>query len=387
MAQVSMNVARTAQRNPAEAAAHLLSQLHGPQPKLAVLFASRDRDQRELNRQIREKLPANTRLVGATTGGEIDNAGIHQGHALLAALSGDFEVGIGLGRGLSTDAMNAGSTAMENACRELDVNIANIDVKSHVGLVIDDGYRYKKEELLLGALYKNQGLTLVGGGAADTERDPEKQSAEVHVDGEVATDAVMIALFRTNAPWAALRDHAYEPTGRRITITKVDPSGKRALEIDGKLAALRYSELAGVPPEELEFGTPNGFAKLCLALRVGREYFMRAPWKPLPDHSILFANLLEEGTELELMTLGDMPATTRRFFEETVPRRVKNPKAALLFNCGGRMWLAESRGLVKELGDSFGAAPTCAGMNCHFELYCGFHINTTLTSLVFGADA
>jgi hypothetical protein len=150
MAQVSMNVARTAQRNPAEAAAHLLSQLHGPQPKLAVLFASRDRDQRELNKQIRDKLPSNTRLIGATTGGEIDNAGIHQGQAVLAALSGDFEVGIGLGRGLSTDAMNAGSTAMESACRELDVNVANVDVKSHVGLVIDDGYRYKKEELLLG---------------------------------------------------------------------------------------------------------------------------------------------------------------------------------------------------------------------------------------------
>jgi len=386
MAKIEVRSARTTLRHPGEAADQLLSGLGADKPRLAVVFASRDRDQRGLNRALRERLPRETRLVGATTGGEIDNAGIHQGSVVLGTIHGDVEVGVGLGKNLSEDAVSAGSEAIRRAAAELGTDPANLDTRRHVGLVIDDGFRYKKEACLLGVLERNQGLVIVGGGAADVERDPSKQSAELHVDGDVATDAMFVVLFRTQAPWAALREHPYEPLGESIVITRVDETGNRALEIDGKPAAERYSEICGVPPEELEFGTPNGFAKTSLALKVGREYFMRSPWKPLPDGSILFANLLEEYTQLELMRLGDMPSMTKRFFQEELPRRVKNPKGVLAFHCQGRYWLAQSRGVVDDLGRAFAAAPPCAGMNCHFETYCGFHINTTLTTLAFGSD-
>ncbi len=123
---------------------------------------------------------------------------------------------------------------------------------------------------------------------------------------------MLVALFRTNAPLAALRSHWYIPTGERMTITKVDETHTRALEIDGKPAAVRYADMLGCEPAELEFGTPKGFAVRPTALRVGREYFIRAPWKPiLEDNSILFANLLEEGSELELMKIGDMVGMTQ----------------------------------------------------------------------------
>ena len=35
---------------------------------------------------------------------------------------------------------------------------------------------------------------------------------------------------------------------------------------------------------------------------------------------------------------------------------------------------------------AFSAAPPCAGMHVLFEIYCGFTINTTLTTLAFGAS-
>jgi hypothetical protein len=285
------------------------------------------------------------------------------------------------------DAIGAGAAAIKRACEDLGVRQQDLDPRRYVGLVIDDGFRYKKEELLLGILEKSQTLVLVGGGASDDNRDPAKQSALVHVDGEVAGDAVLVALFKTNAPWAALRSHWYVPTGERLTITKVDESHTRALEIDGQPAAKRYAEILGVEDvNQLEFGTPHGFAVRPTALRVGREYFIRAAWKPQEDGSILFANLLEEGTELELMKMGDMAGMTRTFFTEELPRRVKNPQAALLFHCGGRMWYASATNTVSQLAETLKAAPTAAGMNVHFEIYSGFHINTTLTTLVFGAN-
>jgi len=382
-----MQTARTTQLDPIAAAEDLVRQLQGgATPKLITLFASRDRDQLALNRALRERLPPGTRLVGATTGGELDNQGIYQGSVVLGALSGDFEVGLGLGTGLSVDAVGAGGAAIKRAAQELGVRQQDIDARKYVGLVIDDGFRNKKEELLLGILEKNPTLILVGGGASDHEYDPAKASALLHVDGEVATDCVLVALFKTNAPWAALRSHWYVPTGERVVITKVDESAQRALEIDGKPAALRYSELLGVPVDELEYPKPRGFAAHPTALKVGREYFIRSPWKPLPDNSILFANLLEEGTELELMKVGDMAGATRSFFQEELPRRVQNPQAALLFHCGGRMYYSHVTGTASQLADTLRHAPSAAGMNVHFEIYSGFHINTTLTVLAFGGN-
>lgn len=386
MAQVKMESARTSKAEPIEAAEDLIGQLKGATPKLVLLFASRERDQHALNRAVRERLPQGTRLVGATTAGELDNNGIYQGTVMMAALSGDFEVGLGLGTGLSVDAVGAGSAAIKRACEELGVRQQDLDSRRYVGLVIDDAFRYKKEELLLGILEKSPMLMLVGGGANDSNFDPAKQSALLHVDGEVCGDGVLVALFKTNAPWAALRSHWYQPTGERLVITKVDETHTRALEIDGQPAAKRYADILGVGVDELEFGKPKGFALRPTALRVGREYFIRTAWKPLEDNSILFANLLEEGTELELMKLGDMAGITREFLQEEIPRRVQNPQAAILFHCGGRMYYSMVTGQAQALAETLKYGPPSAGFNVHFEIYSGFHINTTLTVLAFGAN-
>jgi hypothetical protein len=385
MARVGLHTARTTNMDPASAAEALCNGLGARAPKLVTLFHSSEMDGSGLNRAMRERLPKGTRLLGATTGGEIDNTGMHRGSAVAAAFDGDFEVGIGLGKGLTDDAIAAGARAIARASEELGVRQQDLDPRKHVACVIDDGFRYKKEELLLGVLDKSPGLTLVGGGAGHTRLDLPDSIGHVHVDGEYATDAVAVALFKTDAPFAALRHHWYEPTGQMIRITKVDETAQRALEIDGKPAADRYAELLGVGIDDLEFGKPRGFIQRPPAMKVGREYFIRAPWKPLPDKSILFTNLVEEGMELELMKLGDPAGAMRRFFTEELPRRVENPSANILFHCGGRAFGAMGLGCAQELSDGFKLAPPSVGFNVHFEMYSGFQINTTLTVLAFGS--
>jgi hypothetical protein len=378
--------ARTMARSPALAADELCARLGTTAPKLVVMFASRDRDHVALNRALRDRLPKGTRLIGATTGGEIDRDGMHFGSIVIAALFGDLEVGIGLGRDLTRNAPAAGETAIREAARQLGARPADLSSKKYIAMVIDDGFRFRKEELLLGTMAMNQALVAVGGGAYDITNDATKGSAILHVDGEVATDAVAVALFKTDAPWAALRSHWYVPTGQTLRITKIDESARRALEIDGQPAARRYADLLGVGIDDLEFGKPRGFAVRPTALRVGREYFIRAPWKPLDDGSILFANMLEEGSELEIVKIADIVESTRRFFESELPARVQSPTAALLFHCGGRKVYAESVGRLQELASTFSAAPPCIGLHVLFEIYCGFTINTTLTTLAFGAS-
>jgi hypothetical protein len=384
MGRVDLVNARTTARDPGVAADELIAKLGGVTPKLLMVYASSDRDQQALNTALRERLPSTTRILGATTGGEIDREGMHQGSVVVAALTGDFDVGFGLGRGLSKDAALAGETAIQSAAQQIGARADELGSKKYVAIVIDDAFRYKKEELLLGVMSMNQALVAVGGGAASSEVVEGGGTAYVHVDGEVATDAVAVALFRTDAPWAALRSHWYIPTGQTVRITKIDETAKRAIEIDGQPAAQRYAELLGVSVDDLEFGKPNGFAARPTALRVGREYFIRAPWKPLPDGSILFANMLEQGVELEIVKRTDAAESMRRFLEVEVPARVPSPRAMLLFHCSGRAYYAATTGQLPALSETFRSAPPCAGMNVQFEIYCGFHINTTLTSLVFG---
>lgn len=383
MAAIHMTTARTRVADPEEAAEALVGGLAAG-PRLVALFASSERDAAALNRAVRARLPAGTRLIGATTDGEIDGEGLHSGSVVLSGLYGDFEVGLGLGRDLSIDAIEAGAAAVEQASAALGSKPAELDTRRCVGLVIDDGFRFKKEELLIGMLRDNPGLVLVGGGAGSSERDPAKQRAYVHVDGEVVTDAVLVAVFRTDAPWAALRSHWYEPTGRMVRVTKVDDTCTRALEIDGQPAAARYAELLGVTVDDLEFGRPGGFSDMPTGLRVGSELVLRSPWKPLPDGSILFANMLTEGAEFELMRRTDMGGSIRSFFTEELPRQVRSPTCALLFHCGGRMWAATALGALEEVSQAFRTGPPSAGMNVHFEIYRGLAINTTLTVLAFG---
>lgn len=386
MAKVQMQSACSSLRDPKGAAEDIVRQLSGDNPKLVTLFASRSMDHGALNAALRERLPASTRLVGASTGGEIDRSGLHSGTVVVGALSGDFDVGLGLGRHLSADALSAGASATARAREELGVRATDIDPRRHVGLVIDDGFRNKKEELLLGILERNPALVLVGGGASDEETDPGKRSALIHVDGEVVDDAALVALFRVDAPFAALRSHSFLPTGKTLTITKLDDDCRRVIELDGQPATERYAEAIGVPVSDLDYPNMKGLMGHPLALHVGREYFLRAAWFPQADGSIVFGNLLEEGAELDLMRSVDLAESTRRFFEEEVPRRVRSPQAALLFNCGARHWTAASTGRIQELSNAFTAGPPSAGMNAWFEIYCGFNISFTLTALVFGAS-
>jgi hypothetical protein len=311
---------------------------------------------------------------------------MHTGSVVAAAMWGDFDVGIGLGKGLSRDATTAGEVAVQSAAQQLGARAEDLGTRKYVACVIDDGFRNCKDELLVGVTSPNQMLMAIGGGAGDTELDPAKQSALIHVDGEVVTDAAAVALFRTDAPWAALRSHWYAPTGQTIRVTKVDGTSKRALEIDGRPAAKRYAEVLGVGVDDLDFGKPNGFAARPTALRVGREYFIRAPLKVLPDGSIQFVNVLEQDSELELVKVTDPAESTRRFFEVDVPARLQSPRAMLLFHCSGRAYYAAMTGQTERLSNAFRSAPMCAGMNVNFEIYCAFQLNTTLTALAFGAS-
>lgn len=384
MAKIDLASSRTHATDPVRAAEELLKEVGGKSPKLAVLFSQSTIDQRALNAALRERLPKGTRLLGATTFSPLDNTGYQPMGATLAMLSGDFEVALGVGRPLTGDAASAGAKALGDAAQQLGVRPADLDARRHVGLVIDDGYKGKKEEFLVGMLDVNPSITLVGGGAShNTPPGPGIDvSPELHVDGEVMTDAVTVALFRMDAPWATIRHHAYTPTNERVVITKVDATSKCAVELDGMPAAKRWSELCAVPVEQLE--ASGALITTSTAMKVGREYFMRSPWKPLPDGSILFGSMLTENTELHVMKLGDMPAMLTSFLTEELPTKLQGLSGILACECGMRALTSQMMGLSDRMAAALSKGPAMAGMAAAFELCNGFQLTSTMTGLAFG---
>ncbi|HJL15383.1 MAG TPA: FIST N-terminal domain-containing protein [Sandaracinaceae bacterium LLY-WYZ-13_1] len=365
-------------------ATDLVEGLSGAEPKLALAIVPAERDQPAIAKALRDKLPKDTRLAYTTSGAPIGPRGVQPNTAVLASLGGDLEVGLGFVEELTDDAVSAGISVMKMASEDLGVRPGDLDETTTLGIVVDDGMRFKKEELLLGLLDANAGLSLVGGGASDGRMPGEDPIATLGIDGKLANDSAMVILLRTDAKWWTFRHHAYEPTGETLTITKVDDTSLRALEIDGQPAVQRYAELLGVGPDELEFGKPKGFTDKPTAMRVGREYFMRAPWQPMDDGSILYSNLILDDTELELMKLVPLADSLSKFVTEEIPQRVGEPAGALYFNCYGRFMLEQATGIREAVDAAYRSGPPAAGLNAVFELYNGFQINSSLTGVAFG---
>lgn len=383
MASVQLSTSRSASDDPGKAAEEALASLSGT-PKVVFGFVAGPFDHAAYHSALHARMPKGTRLITSSTGGEITNEGYFQNSLVVTALSGDLNVGIGKATGLTKDAPKVGSVAIEGAARELGIRIADLD-RRHGAIVIDDGFKMKKEEMLLGVLEKNQGLMLVGGGAGGYEF--MQGTGWMGVDGEVFSDGALVMLFETTAPWGALRSHWYEPTGQRVRVTKVDLATRRIVELDGKSAGARWAELLDMPPDQLTLAHPQNVLRWMLATKVGREYFLRSVGKSFDADTLESMNMIQEDQEFEVMKAGDVVGATKRFFEEELPRRVPNPTAAILFDCGARKFYSMLTGKTEELGSTFKGAPPSGGFTVQFETYCGFMVSSTLTSLVFGSSA
>lgn len=383
MGSVHIKTACSSSREVAVAVGEILASISGVDARVVFAFVPATGEMfASYHRTLRAGLAPTTRLVSVSTSDGITNAGYHLKRLVVGALHGDIDVGIGFGTNLEKDAPSLGSDLVEQAAEELGVSVPGLGRK-HGMVLFDDGSKMKKEELLLGVLERNQGLVVVGGGAAAEEFGA---AGWMGVDEHVFTDGAVGVLFATDVPWVALRHHAYEPVGHRVHVTKIDEINNRILEFDDQPAGKLWAELLGIPAEHLTLAHPREILKWGLAVKVGREYFMRSFMKDMASDELQSNHWLQEGQEFELMRLSEPVARARAFFEDTLPHRLHAPGAALLFDCGARKLFASMEGQLDALGDTFAAAPPSVGCVVNYETYCSFMISGTLTSLVFSGD-
>ena len=192
-----------------------------PQPKLALLFASKAHDLGHAAGRIADRV-GEDRLIGCTTAGEHSTGAATRGGMTLWALGGEgVSVAVRMGQG--------GPSGLRVAAREAAGCLHQVDGLGHtVLLLLADGLCGDQVEVVRGA-YEVAGVDvpLVGGCAGD---DMAMQETHQIFGRQVLGQAVVAAAISSVAPIGIGVSHCWEPHSAPMLVTGSSGTVVRTLE-------------------------------------------------------------------------------------------------------------------------------------------------------------
>jgi hypothetical protein len=204
-------------------------------PRLLIVFCSKELDLQALLRQIRERA-GDVPLIGCTTGGEIGTSGPSDASVVVAALGGSgFAVGTAFATGASRDLREAGA-------RVARCTPDRPDLPHKVLLLLSDGRGGDQQKIIRGAhSVLGASVPLVGGCAGDELTI--SRTFQLHRD-RVLTDSVVAAGIASNAPIGIGVRHGWRRVGEPMLVTS--SAGNRVYTLDDRPALDAYLEHLGV---------------------------------------------------------------------------------------------------------------------------------------------
>jgi methyl-accepting chemotaxis protein len=357
-----------------------------------VVFASTQQPLSEVLAPLQAAFP-NTCLVGASSAGELTEAGHRKGAVALFALAGDFEVHAGMGRGLEANVERAVSEAVS----VLPESAPDHPHRTAI-LLLDPLSGRSEEATLIASSLLGQGVRLAGGAAAD---DLRMASTQVGLGTSVAGDAVVVAMLYSKEPLGVGVCHGHIPLSEPLRVTRAE--GAMVLELDGRPAwdvwleqTREHAAANGIDVDALAEADVGGYLlryEAGVATCQG-DYKIRAPLARGPRGALRFACGIPAGTSVRITEsdskrqLGSARCAVKRAREQiaNVPLA-----GALVFDCAcrslilGAGFVEAVRGMAEEIG----GAPI-VGLETYGEIaldagdLSGFH-NTTTVVLAFPA--
>ena len=357
------------------------SKMAASDAKLVAVFGSTDHPLGPLAQSVAKEFP-NAVVLGSSTSGEFTEHGDAKRSASIFALSGDYAVFAGIGRGLKANPEKAVAAALENVPR-------TVEGYEHCTaiLLLDPLSGNGEETTLAAAVLLGEGVRLAGGAAGD---DLHMKSTEVALGGEAASDAVVIALLFSHKPLGVGVCHGHSPLSGPLKVTKA--SGSVVSEIEQRPAWevwLRETKKGAPPNKDAEGAYLLTYEA---GLANGNAYKIRAPLSRTEDGAINFACGIPEGAVLRITE-----STPARQIE-SARQAARNaraqlggeaPAGALVFDCICRNLILREdfAAAVRGMSEELGGAPL-AGFETYGEIaldvgdMSGFH-NTTSVVLAF----
>ncbi len=348
-------------------------------PTLVIAFHSIAHDPGEVARLFHEGMPGTTTL-GCTSSGEIGDHGILQGGIAAIGLA-PLAFAVERVDRLSTFLFEHGAGIVGRLAAGLGRNPAELDPRRDLFITLIDGMSGNEARLATAISLAAPGMPIVGGCAGDDERYRETWT---FLRGEATPSSALVLAIEPSVPFVPFAVHHYQPTAQRVVVTAADPETNRIAEINGRPAVEVYAALAGVSLSEVRrdprvlVGQPVQFG-----VQVGREFFVHSVMASEGDE-LRMAVPVVRGLVLSVARATDILDATRagvRRVKELVPGGVR---AALLFNCAGRMFEARRKQIVAELWEAMSDGVPVAGFSTYGEQFGPMLVNHTLTGVAFG---
>lgn len=357
--------------SPTAAARDLARQFAGSDAVAVMVFASPKYDATLLARALSDCF-GDTPVFGCTTAGEITPLGYETGTLTgIAFPRRHFRIATRLLKDLSRFSIDDGL----RLCRELVAEFDETPGWRSLALLLTDGM-CRQEEAVLSALEPGLApIPILGGSAGDGLSFGE--TFVLH-NGEVYTDAALLALVETDYRFTELRFDHFRPTENRMVVTEADPARRLVLEINAEPAAVEYARAVGCAVEDL---SPFVFATRPTLVRVGGKYHVRAIQKVEENNALSFLCAIDEGL---VMTVGEATdIVTHLDAELSRPAKTAGPPVLVLaFDCILRRIESEYHKKFHSVSDLL-ARNRVIGFSTYGEQYHGMHVNQTFVGVAF----
>ena len=250
-------------------------------------------------------------------------------------------------------------------------SMSSVDYHEYGGIILVDGLSMKEEDVM-DKIGSHTNITFTGGSSSDALKF---EKTYLYYSGKVYSDAAILAVFKTVRGLDFIKTQSVEITDTVFEITKSDTGRRAVLELDGKPAVKRYSEVLGVPPSEvgpLLFANPVG-------LVIDDDVFIRSCQRVDGDALIFYCNMLE-GTTINLLKIKDIIPDTRAAVEDKL-KDLGSVEGIIDFRCVLRTIQLGEEDNTEDYAVIFEGIPSI-GFSTYGEQYLG-HINQTSMMLVF----
>jgi hypothetical protein len=333
-------------------------------PTLVVVFYSSHHNAQQVADQARKTWP-DSQSLGCSTSGEIISQEMMDGG--MVAMAFDADTVLSAHVAVVDDIADAAK--IKSAYQALDGN-ADVDLEKHIGLVLMDGMS-GKEEFFLDHLGDITDLPFVGGSSGD---DLAFKATTLFANGLAYGHGAVLAVLHAPAGVRVVKTQSFCTTGKTLTPTKVDDSGRQVFEFDGKPAGLAYMEAVGASSLDEAAGH---FMSSPLGLMDGDEPYVRSP-QVFDNNTLKFYCAVSLGLPLDVLQSTDILAETRNALAAT--NADGKVAGILLFNCILRTLELKSKDKTEEFAALF-TLPTI-GFSTYGEANIG-HVNQTATMIAF----
>lgn len=376
-------------RNAELAARDIQRQAAGTSPAQVIFFAAGNYDPARIASAMREAFPGAVTL-GCSTSGEIIDGKLVAGSVVAMTFGAGvfefFEFAF-LSRldaaGKPNDPRAQVVETFGRFASKLGRPVGSLEHDEYVGLAFADGVPYYIEPVLE-AVGDMTDVPFVGGIAGD---DGRFAYTPVFCDGEMRTDAVVLALAKPSGKFRLVKTMALEILDRTFIVTGADEEKRLVTHLDGRPAAEAYREAVGEitggvfaePADAMTFA--GTFSRWPFALMVGDEPYLRVALEVMPDGSLRCLNAVKEGMRLKQSRMSDLVGTTAEDMRK-VRAELGNISALLHINCITRHQELLQLGKDGEFAALFAGYPS-VGFSSQGEFYIAI-ANQTSTMLVFG---